>query len=105
MALQEARPDEVTAELELEAETPPAAPPEETAEEEIPVGGLELTIESLPELSGLQAGDTITLQIQGVSEDGNTYTLAAAGEAEPTPGAPAGRALVEQELLGATPEV
>ncbi len=95
-------PEEVTEELDLEEGTPPAAPPEETAPAP---AGMELTIEQLPELAGLAQGDTITLEIQGVSDDGNTFTVGVMGETEPAGAEGAGRAAVEQELLGTPPPV
>lgn len=96
---------------------PPEAPPEEqpgeiTAEEavpgEVPEGGpvIEISPEQLPQLTQLAQGDTVSLTIQEISEDGNTYKLVATGEAEAPGVVPGqGRNEVAEELIGDVGEV
>ena len=68
--------------------TPPEAPPEEAevvgaeATIQAPGGSIELTAEQLPDLGALNPGDNITLRLESVSEDGNTFTLTTVGEGE-----------------------
>lgn len=78
-------------------------------EQELAAGaaGMKHTVEDIPELAGLKVGDTINFAIREISDDGNTYTLVATGEAGGLPEAGAtspeeGRAAVEAELMGAT---
>ena len=54
--------------------------PEEDAAITSEVGSAQVTLDDMPELSGLNIGDTISITIQDISEDGNVFTLAMAEE-------------------------
>ena len=108
MANADLSPEEMAAaeaEGAMEAETgeiPTAEEPTGTEQEVAAGGGLEISIEDIPELAGKREGDTIVMSIRGISDDGNMYTLVATGEegspVEPVPGA--GREAIAAELTG-----
>ncbi len=91
--LPEEIPEEVAGAIEEEAPAEEAAPP---------AAGMVHTVEEVPSLAGKAVGDTQLFTITEISDDGNSYTLTAEGEA-PAPGAEeaaAGRAAVAEELGG-----
>jgi len=61
---------------------------EETTE---PTGEtFDIDVSTIPALSGLAVGDTISFKVEKISEDGNTYTLSPAVETGGTSSVPTG---------------
>ena len=80
--------------------------PEETPEteadkipEETPPAGLSFSSDDIPDLAGLGIGDTITLRITNVSDDGKTFNLETVAPAEMTPPTPGGREQVAKAMV------
>lgn len=75
------RKEEMIEEDVMTEEMPPEEPMDMT--EEAPVGaGISHTADEIPELSGLQIGDSITFTVANISEDG-TYELTPVVEEAP----------------------
>ena len=89
---------EPTAEVGLEPTAEVGLEP--TLEAEGPLGSkISLTADDVPELTDMQVGDTITLTIDDVTEDG-AYSMSVAPAAPETPPAPEEAPLGEEPALG-----
>ena len=80
--------------------------PEETPEteadkipEETPPAGLSFSSDDIPDLAGLGIGDTITLRITYVSDDGKMFDLETVAPAEAATPAPSGREQVAKAMI------
>ena len=84
-------------------ETPETPETPETEEnkipEETPPVGVSLSSDDIPDLTGLGIGDTITLRITNVSDDGKTFNLETVAPAEAATPTPSGREQVAKAMI------
>ena len=92
-------PSKKEEEEEITPEETPETEADEIPEETSPPAGVSLSSDDIPDLAGLGIGDTITLRITNVSDDGKTFNLETVAPAEAATPAPSGREQVAKAMI------